>query len=320
MSWLRLAIVVAFLWSNVTNKASAEELYPTRPVRIVSPYAPGGTPDVIARILAENLTQRLKQSFYVENRTGANGLIASELVAAASADGYTLLLASDGPVVIMPLLKPNSDFSKRLVPINLTAESSFVLMARLDLPVKNLADVIALAKREKLTFGSSGVGSQHHIAAELLKSQANIDLTHVPYRGATDAITDLVGKRIDLLFGGLAPSLPYIAAEQVRAIAVTSEKRSEKLPETPTIAEEGFAEYKVVFWAGLMAPAGTPDTIIRKLNDAISQIVKSPDVRARMGANGVQLVSLGPPDFSKRLRDDQKIWSALVQRAGLRAP
>jgi tripartite-type tricarboxylate transporter receptor subunit TctC len=183
--------------------------------------------------LAESLSQRLKQSFFVENRTGANGMIASENVASSPADGYTLLLASDGPIVIMPLLKPGGDVSKRLIPVNLTAESSFVLMARPDLNVKTLSDVVALAKKEKLTFGSAGVGSQHHLAGELLKSRAGIDLIHVPYKGSAEAMGDLVGKRIDLLFGGVPPSLPFITANQVRAIAVTSDVRSRKLPEVP---------------------------------------------------------------------------------------
>jgi len=322
MAWFSATVtmILALLCAGGTRNAIADDSYPTHPVRIVSPYAAGGTPDTVARILAEHLTRRLKQSFFVENRTGANGAIASESVASSPADGYTLLLASDGPIVIMPLLKPSADFSKRLTPVNLTAESSFVLMARTDLPVRTLADVIALARKEQLTFGSAGVGSQHHLAGELLKSRAKIDLAHVPYKGSAEAVGDLVGKRIDLLFGGIPPSLPFIAAGQVRPIAVTSERRSDKLPEVPSFAESGFAGYKVAFWAGLMAPAGTPASVIDKLNETISEIVKSPDVTARFEKIGVEPLNLGPAQFRDRLREDRHRWASVIEESGLKMP
>jgi tripartite-type tricarboxylate transporter receptor subunit TctC len=298
---------------------SADQIYPARPVRIVSPYAAGGTPDTVARVIAEQLTQRLKQSFFVENRTGANGTIATENVAASAADGYTLLLASDGPIIITPLLRKGGDPLQRLVPVNLTAESAFVLMARNDLDVRTLQDVVALAKKQPLTFGSAGVGSQHHLAGELLKSRAAIELIHVPYKGSAEALGDLVGKRIDLLFGGIPPSLPYIAAGSVRPISVTSEQRSNKLPSVPTFSEEGFYGYKVVFWAGLMAPAGTPEGIINKLNEAISEGVKSPEVVDRFEKIGADTVNSGPMEFAKRLRSDQAAWGTLIEQTGLKA-
>jgi tripartite-type tricarboxylate transporter receptor subunit TctC len=296
----------------------AAEPYPVRPVRIVSPYAAGGTPDTVARVIAEQLTQRLKQSFFVENRTGANGTIATENVSSSPPDGYTLLLASDGPIVIMPLLRRGGDPLKRLVPINLTAESAFVLMARTDLDVRSLKDVVALAKARPLTFGSAGVGSQHHLAGELFKSRAGIDLTHVPYKGSAEALGDLVGKRIDLLFGGIPPALPYIDAGSVRPIAVTSERRSDKLPLVPAFSEEGFPGYKVVFWAGLMAPAGTPDVIVDKLSEAISEGAKSPEVIDRFGKIGVDIVNVGRAEFAKRLQTDQSVWGTLVEQTGLK--
>ncbi len=320
MTWLKVAILASLFYAPLSDHARADDVYPARPVRIVSPYAAGGTPDTVARVVAEHLTRRLKQSVFVENRTGANGAIASENVASSPADGYTLLLASDGPIVIMPLLKPSEDVFKRLTPINLTAESSFVLMARTDLPVRTLADVIALAKKERLTFGSAGVGSQHHLAAELLKSRAGIDLTHIPYKGSAEALTDLVGNRIDLLFGGIPPSLAFIVAGQVRPIAVTSEKRSDKLPDVPSVAEQGFPGYKVAFWAGLMAPAATPPAIINRLNETISDIARSPEVKARFEKIGVEILNLGPAEFTERLRDDRKMWGDLIQQSGLRAP
>ena len=312
-------LVILFACVITTGQLSAEDTYPARPVRIVSPYAAGGTPDTVARVIAEQLTQRLKQSFYVENRTGANGTIATENVAAAPSDGYTLLLASDGPIVITPLLRRSGNPLDRLVPINLTAESAFVLMARNDLQVKTLADVIALAKKQPLTFGSAGVGSQHHLAGELLKSRAGIDLIHVPYKGSAEALGDLVGKRIDLLFGGIPPSLPYIEAGSVRPISVTSEQRSKKLPGIPTFSEQGFPGYRVLFWAGMMAPTGTSASTINRLNQAIDESIKSPEVVERFEKIGADIVNAGPQDFATRLRSDQAVWGALIEQTGLRA-
>jgi tripartite-type tricarboxylate transporter receptor subunit TctC len=296
--------------------AYSEDSYPNRTVRIISPYAAGGTPDTVARIVAEQLTQRLDRNFVVENRTGANGTIASEYVASGPADGYTLLLASDGPIVIMPLLRPGNDPLKRLVPVNLVGESAFVLLARTDLPVKTLDDVIKLAKQRRLSFGSAGVGSQHHLAGELLKSRAAIDLVHVPYKGSAEALTDLVGKRIDLLFGGIPPSLPFIKAGSVRPIAVTSEVRSSELPDVPTFAELGFPGYKVAFWAGIMAPAGTPVPIINKLDEAITTSLNSAAVLARFRQIGVDPLNIGPDGFAKRLQSDKTMWSALISQTG----
>lgn len=318
MNKIAISLVGACIAASISAASYGAEDYPTRPVRIVSPYAPGGTPDTVARVLAENLSRALKQNFFVENRTGANGMIASEYVASSPADGYTLLLASDGPVVIMPLLRPDGDVSKRLVPVNLTAESSFVLMARNDLNVKTIQDVVELAKKQKLTFGSAGVGSQHHLAGELLKSLSGIELIHVPYKGSADAMGDLIGKRIDLLFGGVPPSLPFIAADQVRAIAVTSQARSRKLPNVPTFDESGFRGYKVAFWAGIMAPAGTPSAVIEKLNAAIDEVVKTPEVMARFDKTGVDRSNLGPNEFSARLQSDRAVWGKLIEQSGLK--
>jgi tripartite-type tricarboxylate transporter receptor subunit TctC len=310
-----IALVLVAL--GALPQAYAGDDYPSHPVRIISPYAAGGTPDIVARALAEQLSERLKQSFIVENRTGANGTIASESVASAAPDGYTLLLASDGPIVIMPLMHHGEDPLRKLVPVNLAAESAFVLMARTDLGVHTLADLIALAKKQPLTFGSAGVGSQHHLAGELLKSRASINLVHVPYKGSTEALADLVGKRIDLMFGGIPPSLPFITAHSVTPIAVTSLKRNAQLPDVPTIAEEGFPGYRVAFWAGIMAPARTPRPVIDKLDATVSDALKSADVVGRFSKIGADIVNAGPTGFTERLESDQATWNAVIQQAGL---
>lgn len=310
-------LMVALAIASTMVPALADDTYPTKQVRIISPYAAGGTPDIVARELAAQLTQRLKQSFFVENRTGANGTIASDSVVASPPDGYTLLLASDGPILITPLLNRSGNYLKRLVPVNLSAETAFVLLARTNLDVHTLANVVSLAKKEPLTFGSAGFGSQHHLAGELFKRRAGINLVHVPYKGATEAITDLVGKRIDLMFGGVPPALPYIAAKSVRPIAVTSEKRNTKLPSVPTFAEEGYPGFRVFAFFGIMAPAGTPKAVIDKLNGAISDALKSPDLMARFDKVGADIVNLGPAAFAERLKSDQTMWAKLIQQAGL---
>jgi tripartite-type tricarboxylate transporter receptor subunit TctC len=313
--WHLLALALALV--SAQGPARAADDYPNKQVRIISPYAAGGTPDIVARAIAEHLTQQFKQTFFVENRTGANGTIASDSVASSPPDGYTLLLASDGPILITPLLHHDEDPLRRLVPVNLSAQTAFVLMARTDMNVHTVADVVALAKKQPLTFGSAGVGSQAHLAGELFRSRAGINLVHVPYKGATEAITDLVGKRIDLMFGGVPPSLPFIAAKTVRPIAVTSEVRSAKLPSVPTFAEEGFPGYRVIAFFGIMAPAGTPEAIINKLNDAISEALKSPEIVTRLDKVGADIVNEGPVAFGKQLKSDQAMWAALIKQTGL---
>lgn len=187
-----------------------------------------------------------------------------------------------------------------------------------DLGVKTLQDVVALGKKQRLSYCSAGVGSQHHLAGELLKNRAGIDLLHVPYKGSAEAVTDLVGKRIDLLVGGISPSLPYVAAGQVTPIDITSETRSSKLPETPSFNEAGFPDYKVLFWAGIMASKDTPRTVIEKLNSTISEAMNSPEVLARLEKIGADPVNLGPDGFLRRITSDEKMWKELIDRTGLK--
>ncbi|MGD9923418.1 MAG: Bug family tripartite tricarboxylate transporter substrate binding protein [Pseudorhodoplanes sp.] len=312
------AVCFGFVLAMQAASTRADDNFPSKTIRIVVSYAAGGTPDSVARIIAEQLSLKFKHSVFVENRPGANGAIASDNVANSPADGYSLLLASDGPVVIMPLLKKGiADPLKRLVPVNLTAESAFVLMARNDLEAVDLKSLLHLAKIKKLTYGSAGVGSQHHLAGELLKARGGIDLIHVPYKGAAEVLVDLMGQRLDLGFGGIPPSTPYITGGNVRPIAVTSEVRNQKIPAVPTFKELGYDGYRVVFWVGIMAPAGTPPAVIAKLNDAITIGMKTPDAKGKLEKLGVDLVNLGPTEFAKRLDLDKKMWSDLIDQTGL---
>lgn len=233
-------------------------------------------PDIIARLVFQRRAFRCSHHIFVveplhQERTQARPL------------SIQIVLASDGPVVIMPLLKKGSaDPLKKLIPVNLTAESALVLMARNNLTAKDLKSIVDLSKTPKLTYGSAGIGSQHHLAGELLKARAGIDLIHVPYKGAAEILIDLMGERLDRGFGGVPPSTPYISGGNVRPIAVTSEQRNAKLPDVPTFAELGYPGYRVVFWVGIMAPTGTPPAIVNKLNDAITEGMKSPEAAASL--------------------------------------
>jgi tripartite-type tricarboxylate transporter receptor subunit TctC len=313
--WLLSCLMVALA---MATQARADETYPARQVRIVVPYSSGGSPDTVARLVAKGLTTALGQSFYVDDKPGANGIIASDIVASSAPDGYTLLLASDGPIVIMPLLDRGVDPLERLIPVNLIGESAFVLVARPDLGVTDLKGVIALAKKQRLTFGSAGVGSQHHLAGELLKVRAGIDLVHVPYKGFGEEAADVMSGRIDLAFGGVPPALPFINSKKVLPIAVTSEIRNGKLPSVPTFEEQGVPNYRVLFWVGIMAPKGTPQAIIDKLNDATTTIDKSPDILAGFDRLSIDPINAGPAGFAQRLQKDKTMWGELIAQIGLK--
>lgn len=293
--------------------------YPNKPVRMVVQYSPGGLPDLVGRVIAGSLSERLGQSFYVENRLGANGVIATENVATSAPDGYSLLLTSDGPIVIMPHLRSGGvDPLKALVPVNLAASTAFVLIASPGLNVSTLEDVVRLSKTRGLTIGSAGIGSQHHLAAELLKSRANIELLHVPYKGFGDAIRDVVGGRIDLLFGGVPVAAPFIENKQVVPIAVTSTKRSPKLSSVPTFIESGYPDFEILAWFGIMAPTGTPDPTLNRLGQAISVSLKSPDVIQQMDKVGAEILNGDAEMFASRIQKDFTRWSDLIRKTGLK--
>lgn len=319
-SKVKIVLGIAVLLNAFPAATKAQdEAYPTKPVRMVVQYSPGGVPDLVGRIIAKSLSQKFNQNFYVENRLGANGVIATDNVASSDPDGYSLLVSSDGPIEIMPLLRTDHiDPQKALVPINISATTAFVLIASPKSNISTLEDVIRLARTKTLTIGSAGVGSQHHLAAELLKSRAKIDLVHVPYKGFGDAIHDLIAGRIDLLFGGVPVAAPFIASKNAIPIAVTSAKRSPRLPSVPTMVEKGFMGFEVEAWFGVMAPKGTPQPIIRRLSEAISQALASPEVVNQMDKIGVDIVNGDEKVFAQRIKMDTERWSELVKKIGLK--
>jgi tripartite-type tricarboxylate transporter receptor subunit TctC len=309
--------VLLFLLAGATGAQD----YPNRTVRIVVPFPPGGAPDLVGRTLANRLSERLGQPFVVENRTGAGGNIAAEAVAKSAPDGYTLLATSDGPLVINPSVYPSMPFDtlRDFAPISIAASAGLVLMACPSLSVSSVSDMISLAKKKKLTYASSGYGSSQHVAAELLKDSASIDLTHVPYKGFGAAVGDAISCNIDLIFGAISTGIPHIRAGKLKPIAVTVPKRHAGLPDTPTFGEAGHPQVAIDAYMGLLAPAGTPQPIIHKLHTEVAAILTEKETVARLTGAGLDLVRSTPEQYAARIRADlvkyAKLSKALAAKA-----
>jgi tripartite-type tricarboxylate transporter receptor subunit TctC len=289
--------------------------YPSRTVRVVVPFPPGGAPDLVGRTLANRLGERLGQPFVVENRTGAGGNIAAEAVAKSAPDGYTLFAPSDGPLVINPNVyaKVSFDTMRDFAPIAMVASVGLVLMACPALQVSSLRDVIALAKARKLTYASSGFGSSQHLAAEMLMASAGIDLTHVPYKGFGAAVGDAMSCNVDLIFGAISTGIPHIRAGKLKPIAVTIPKRHPGLSDTPTFGEAGHPEVAMEAYMGLLAPAGTPRAIIDKLHAEVAAILKEKETVERLTGAGLELVRSTPDEFAMRIKADLEKYAKVAK-------
>ena len=296
--------------------------YPAKPVRIVVGFVPGGGSDFIARLVSQKLTEAFGRPVIVENRPGAGAAIATELVAKAPADGYTLLLGSAGPFGILPALSPKTPYDaiRDFDPITLVVIMPFVMTVHPSLPVKNIKDLIALARAKpgQLNFGSPGFGSTNHLANEMLKLMTHIDMTHVPYKGVSAAMADVMAGNIQILSGDLTTLLPPVKAGRLRAIAVTSGKRSSIAPEIPTIAESGVPGYDTSGWFGMVAPAGTPRAVIERLNNETVKGITTAESRQRLGTLGGDVVANTPAEFSTFIRNDHAKWAKLIAATGLK--
>jgi len=313
--------LLTFLALAIAPLAYAQDDYPNRTVRIIVPFAPGGSTDVVARILADKLGTELKQSFVVENRSGAGGNIGADAVAKASPDGYTLLMGTTGVLAINKYLYKEMSFDpeRDLVPVSYTSLITNILVVNPQVPAKTVSELVALARAKpgSLTFASSGAGSSTHLSAELFKSMAGVDILHVPYKGSSQAITDLMGGQVTMLFDNAPSSIPFVEQGKLRALAVTSTKRLPNLPDVPTLDEAGVKGYESLSWSGIMAPAGTPKRVIDKLNAAIEKILRDPDVKQRLASLGVEPVG-GPPEaFSRHIRAESEKWERVVKTANI---
>jgi tripartite-type tricarboxylate transporter receptor subunit TctC len=302
--------------------AHAQDDYPNRTVRIIVPFAPGGSTDVVARILADKLGTEMRQSFIVENKPGAGGNIGADAVAKATPDGYTLLMGTTGVLAINKYLYKNMGFDpdRDLAPVSYTSLITNILVVNPQVPARTVPDLIRLAKEKPgaLTFASSGAGSSTHLSAELFKAMAGVDILHVPYRGSSQALIDVIAGQVTMLFDNAPSSLPFVEQGKLRAIAVTSTKRLPNLPDVPTIDESGVKGYESLSWSGIAAPAATPKAVIDKLNAAIEKILGMQDVRQRFAQLGVEPVG-GPPEaFARHIRAESDKWGKLVKAQNIR--
>ena len=294
--------------------------YPTKPVRIVVPFPAGGTTDILARAAAQKLAEAWSQQVIVDNRPGAGGNIGAELVAKSAPDGYTLLMGTVGTHAINASLysKMPYDHVKDFTPVILVAGVPNVLVVHPSLPVNSTQEVIAYAKANpgKLNFASSGNGTSIHLSGELFKTMTGVQMTHVPYKGSAPALTDLVGGQVQLMFDNLPSSLQFIKAGKLRALAVTSASRSATLPELPTLAESGLPGFEASSWFGLLAPAGTPNDVVAKINGAVATWLASVEAKERLAAQGAIIAGGAPDAFQAHITAETAKWAKVVKASG----
>lgn len=312
--------VTGLLLASLALAAQAQP-YPSKPLRIVVPFAPGGSTDIVARILAERLAGPLGQPVTVENRAGAAGNIGGEAVARSAPDGYTLLMATTGVMAINNALYKSMtyDAAKDLEPVVFTTSITNVLSVPPEIPAKTVTELVALAKAQpgKLSFASSGAGSSTHLSGELFKSMAGIDVLHVPYKGSGQALVDLMAGRVSMIFDNMPSVLPYIRGGKLRGLGVTGAKRSAAMPELPTIAEAGVPGYESLSWSGIAAPAGTPREIVMRLNREIGSVLAASDVRQKLTELGAEPVGGPPETFAAHVRAERDKWSRLVRERNI---
>ncbi len=297
------------------------QTYPSRPVKIIVPFATGGPADNYARYIAQRLQEMLGQSFVVDNRPGAGSVIGTDMAAKSPPDGYTLLLMSNAHTVNETLI-PNKPFALTrdfvgVAPINY---SDLVLVAYPSLKASNIRELLQLAKAQpgKLNYASSGPGTPYHLAGELFKSMGDVYLVHIPYKGSSGARTDVIGGQVDMMFDAVTTMSEQVKAGKVKAIATTGRQRSSVLPDVPTVHESGIPNYEATIWLGLMAPKGTPRAIVDRLNEAISKIAAQPDVRQQWGKQGATPMVMSPAVFDKYIRDDIAKWAKVITAAHIK--
>ena len=301
---------------------AAAQQYPQKPVKIVVPFAAGGAVDILTRVLADKLSPALGQSIVVEPVAGAGGNLGSGVVAQAPPDGYTLLMATTGTHTINPGLYKNMPFDvvKDFAPITLIASVPNILVVHPDVPAKNVRELVALAKARpgKLNFASFGHGTSNHLSGVLFESVAGIDAVHVPYKSAPQAVLDLVGGQVQFAFVNAPLALPQVRAGKLRALAVTGAKRSPAVPDLPTMAEAGLPDFVVESWYGLMAPAGTPEPVIRKIHEDTLAVLKRPDVTEAFARQGADVIWASPSAFGAIIATEKNRWADLIKKSGAR--
>ncbi|HET7157738.1 MAG TPA: tripartite tricarboxylate transporter substrate binding protein [Burkholderiales bacterium] len=315
---LRFALVPLAL--SVFTTSIYAETYPDRPIRVIVGVPAGGTPDVMARSVTTGMSKILGQPLVMDNRGGAGGLIGTEVAAKAAPDGYTLLVSSPGPLTILPHMQKQIAYDplRDFVPVGLIASNPFLLIAHPSLPGKSIKELIALAQAQpgKLNYASAGNGAANHLAMELFKSMAGINITHVPYKGAPQAVTDVLAGHMNMMFNSIPPVLAHVKAERFRALGVGGAKRSPQLPDVPTITQAGVPGYEAITWFGMLAPAKTPKAILARVSDAFSKVISALELRAQLEAQGAEPGSGSGADFEALIRREYERYAKVVKISG----
>jgi tripartite-type tricarboxylate transporter receptor subunit TctC len=315
--WFIVSAALAFLVAAVAPGAAQN--YPTRPIDLIVPFVPGGTTDTIARMIAQRITDNWPQPAIVNNRPGAGSTIGTAVVAKAAPDGHTLLVTTIGFAINATMQKVPYDSIKDFAPITELASIPLMLVVHSSLPVNNLQEFIALAKSQPggLDYASSGTGTSPHLAAEMFKAMAGVNLVHVPYKGNAEVLNALLGGHVKVHFGLVLSMLQHVRNGTLRVLAVTTERRLALLPDVPTIAELGYPRYEISSWQGLFAPAGTPKEIVGKINAETGRMLAVPEVRERIVREGATPVGSSPEQFSERVRNEIAKWAKVIKESGL---
>jgi tripartite-type tricarboxylate transporter receptor subunit TctC len=321
MAFVTMRILAAVCTALTMATAAAE--FPDKPIRIVTPFSAGSVTDLIARPLAAKLTEAWGQPVVVDNRSGAGGSLAAEIVAKAAPDGYTLLVGATGPNAVNPSLIKNLsyDSQRAFAAITLTATNNLLLTVPVSMPVKSVRELIALAREKpgQLRYGSSGTGSSPHLAGELFKSLAAIDMVHVPYKGSPQYVVDLLAGRIDLVIGAAGPVLPHVRSGRLRLIGISAGVRDPALPDVPTISEQGVPGFEVIGWYGLLATAGSPPPVINKLFAEVARALAQPDVKTAYSNGGLDVaVSASPAEFDAFIKSEREKWARVIKSSNIR--
>lgn len=322
---MRFASVVLCVALSASGAAAAQttaQNFPTKPIRFVIPFPPGGPADIFGRTIGQQLSDRWNQQVVIDNRAGAGGNIGADIVAKAPADGYTLLMGFVGTHAINPSLYKSMPYDnvKDFEPIGLVATATIVLVTHPTVQAKSIKELVALAKAKPgaLTFGSPGNGTPQHLAGELFNTMAQVKTMHIPYKGAVPALQDLLGGRISFIFSSMPPAIPHVKLGKINALAVTSPKRSPTTPELPTVAESGLPGYEVINWYGVLAPAATSKDVVAKLNTEIRRIMNLQDVKERLAGLGAETLTSTPQEFAAFIRNETAKWAKVVKFSGAR--
>jgi tripartite-type tricarboxylate transporter receptor subunit TctC len=311
-----------FSWALIQAALAAESAFPSRPIRIVDPFPPGGPSDIVGRAISPRLSEAFGQSVVVDNRGGAGGIVGCELVAKSAPDGYTLLLGPSGALTIQPTLNPKLPFDPQrdFETVTQLTSGPQVIAVNPAVPAKSVQELIALAKAKpgQLNYASGGSGTANHIAAEFFKLAAGVDVVHIPYKGTGPALTSVLSGESQMIISSLLPTIPHLKSGKLRALAVTGAARSSVVPEVPTAAESGLPKFETSSWHGILVPAKTPRAIIARLHGEFVKVLKLPDVRERLTAQGLNVVASTPQEFAAHIKSETTKYARVIKQVGIK--